>query len=214
MALFQDPLFGFCVIGIATFLLAGECLVKAKGLFGLIGFVLYILYLYSQLTDHSSYWLIAVMAVGVIFVVLDGVLITNGTVAIIGLVSIMLALAVASPSLPYGIGVSVAFWVGLFLSLLLIKTMPARTFWRRLALFDQSTSEAGYNSLNEETKLLIGKTGLTVSVLRPVGTIEIDGERYSAMTNGEWVQSGIEVLVTDVDGTKIVVKPLSIELEK
>lgn len=214
MGLLQDPLFGFIVILLATFLLAGECLVKAKGLFGLLGFVLYVFYLYDQMIHHSPYWLIAVLIVGILFILIDGFIITNGSVAFVGLLFIMLALAVASPSISYGIGVCVSYWLGLLLSLFLLKKMKARSFWRRLALLDQSTSEAGYNSMSDRTKGLMGKKGRTVSVLRPVGTIEIEGERWSAMTNGEWLKDGVDVLVTAVDGTKIVVKPYFINLKK
>lgn len=210
----HDPLAGSLIIFIGTFLLAGECLVKARGVFGFIGFILYIFYLYQQLVFHSPFWLIAILVAGVLFVVLDGLLITNGSVAFVGLIIIMLSLAVASPTLSYGIGVSVAYWLGLLASLFLIKTMQPRQFWRRLALFDQSTSEAGYNSLNEKTRSYLGKSGVTVSILRPVGTIEIEGDRLSAMTNGEWVESGREVEVVAIDGTKVVVKPLKPNLNK
>ncbi len=206
-----DPLVGFLVIFVATFLLAGECLINAKGMFGLIGFLLYILFLFSQLSAHTTFWLIGVLIIGVVCVLIDGLLIANGSVAFIGLLAIMLALAVASPDLTYGIGVCVSYVLGLGASLILLKTFQPRNFWRKLTLFDRSTSEAGYNSMNEKTKRLLGKEGLTISVLRPVGTIEIDGERISAITNGEWVQAGKHVVVTAVDGTKIMVKPLSDE---
>lgn len=203
-----DPLIGFFIIFIATCLLAGECLVKARGVFGLVGFLLYILFLFSHLNNHSTYWLFAVLVFGVLFILVDGLLIANGSVALMGLIFIMLALAVASPNLTYGLGVCVSFWLGLFASLLFLKVLKPRSFWRKIALLDRHTSEAGYNSLSDQTKRLLGKEGKTISVLRPVGTIEIDGERVSAMTNGEWLQDGVAVVVTAVDGTKIVVKPI------
>lgn len=214
MGILQDPLVGFVLIFFATFLIGGECLVKAKGIFGFIGFALYVVFLFVHLASQSPYWLVAVLITGVIFILIDGFLISHGSVAFVGLIFIMLALAISSPNLTYGLGVCVSFWLGLLASLFLLKLMKPRSFWRRVALLDQSTSEAGYNSLNEQDKLLLGKKGKTVSVLRPVGTIEIEGERVSAITNGEWLKEGTEVVVTSVDGTKIVVKPLSIDLEK
>jgi membrane-bound ClpP family serine protease len=208
MALLSDPILGFLFIFIASFLLAGEFLVNGRGVFGVIGFFMYFLFLYYHLSDDSPYWLIGVLVVGVLFTLIDGFLIANGSVAFIGLIFIMLSLAIPSPTLSYGLGVCVSFWLGIFVSLLLLKFFPARVFWKKLALLDRTSHEEGYSTLKPSTLDLVGKEGQTLSILRPVGTIEVEGERYSAITNGEWVEMGVAVVVTAVDGTKIVVKPL------
>jgi membrane-bound ClpP family serine protease len=208
MALLSDPIIGFVFIFVASLLLAGEFLVNGRGVLGVIGFAMYFLFLYYHLSDDSPYWLIGVLVVGVLFTLIDGFLIANGSVGFIGLIFIMLSLAIPSPTFSYGLGVCVSFWLGLFASLLLLKFFPARAFWKKLALIDRASHDAGYSTLKSSKLDLVGKEGQTLSILRPVGTIEIEGERYSAITNGEWVEMGVTVVVTAVDGTKIVVKPL------
>ena len=209
MAFLSDPIIGFLFIFVASFLLAGEFLVNRRGIFGVLGVVMYVLFLYYHLSDDSPYWLIGVLIMGVLFTLIDGFLIANGSVGFIGLIFIMLSLAIPSPSFSYGLGVCVSFWIGLFASLLLLKFYPVRPFWKKLALFDRTTNEAGYSTMKPSLLDLVGKDGQSLSILRPVGTIEIEGERYSAITNGEWVEPGVAVVVTAVDGTKIVVKPLA-----
>lgn len=75
-----------------------------------------------------------------------------------------------------------------------------------MALNDQMTSEMGYNSMNETYQKLLGKTGTARTDMRPSGTIEIEGEDYSAVSNGQWIYKDQPVTVASVDGTKIMVK--------
>ena len=57
--------------------------------------------------------------------------------------------------------------------------------------------------------VLVGKTGTTVSSLRPAGTARIEGMKYSVVTGGEFVDTGREVIVTRVRGNRIHVKEIA-----
>lgn len=52
---------------------------------------------------------------------------------------------------------------------------------------------------------LIGKSGVTVTPLRPCGTALIEGKRYTVRTDATFVEQGKTVTVTAVDGLNIVV---------
>ena len=52
---------------------------------------------------------------------------------------------------------------------------------------------------------LIGKTGIAISDLRPSGRAEIDGETMIVVADGEFVERGLPVTVTDVRGNRVVV---------
>ncbi len=58
---------------------------------------------------------------------------------------------------------------------------------------------------------LKGKTGKTVSSLRPSGTVEIDGRTYSVVTGGEYIDRGETVIVRKVEGNRITVRKESNE---
>lgn len=52
---------------------------------------------------------------------------------------------------------------------------------------------------------LVGRVGRAMTVLRPAGTAEIDGQRLDVVTEGEFVDPGVPVRVLYVQGTRIVV---------
>ena len=57
-------------------------------------------------------------------------------------------------------------------------------------------------------KNLVGKTGVAVSVLRPSGKVEIDGEVYDAVSTDGFTPKGETVVVKkDLAGQLYVTKP-------
>jgi membrane-bound serine protease (ClpP class) len=55
-------------------------------------------------------------------------------------------------------------------------------------------------------QFLLGKTGVAVTPLHPVGRVEIDGEVYEAQAEGLFVESGRGVRVTKVRGNTVTVR--------
>ncbi len=53
---------------------------------------------------------------------------------------------------------------------------------------------------------LAGKTGTAITSLRPAGQAEIDGERYDVVTDGGFVDAGVQVTVIEVEGFRVVVE--------
>ena len=52
---------------------------------------------------------------------------------------------------------------------------------------------------------LIGKTAEVITPLEPKGTVFIEGERWSAISEAGRVESGEEVIITRVEGLKLYV---------
>lgn len=208
MDLLNFAFVGFVVVLLASLLFFAECLVKAKGIFGIIGVVLFGLYFSHHLPGQSPFAMLTLLFVGFLCIIIDGKLINNGSVALIGLVLMLLACALPAPTVAYGVGVAIAFLIGSGGSLLFLKVFPPRGYWFKIALMDQLTSEKGYDSINQGYKGLVGKAGKTLTPCRPVGNIEIEGNSYSAITGGTWLEPDVEVEVVSVDGTKIMIKPI------
>ena len=67
--------------------------------------------------------------------------------------------------------------------------------------------DAGSTELfDEDVKNLVGKTGRTLTALRPSGIAEIDGRRVDVVTEAEFIGKGESVLVESVEGMKVLVK--------
>ncbi|WP_088102477.1 NfeD family protein [Halalkalibacter urbisdiaboli] len=203
---------GFLVVFLGTLFLFGELLVRAKGLFAVLGVLIMALYFSYHLSADVGLWVIILYLVGLALIILDGKVITDGTVSLLGIVLMIAGLAVPAPDLIYGVLVSMGFLVGGISSSLFLKVFPSRKMWDKMTLKDRMTSELGYNSLNDTYRKLIGKQGRTLSAFRPTGTIVIDGEQYSATSGGQWLEADVEIEVVSVDGTRIVVKRKESEL--
>ncbi len=59
----------------------------------------------------------------------------------------------------------------------------------------------------ERTRQLIGAEGVTVTALRPVGFVKINGQRLDAMAESSVIEADTPVVVTDVYDNQIKVRP-------
>ena len=77
----------------------------------------------------------------------------------------------------------------------------------KLVLNDTESNEAGYRS-TEDLEVFLGKEGLTTTVLRPTGMAEFDGVRLNVVSEGEFIQSGTQVQIVRVEGSRILVRTI------
>ena len=61
----------------------------------------------------------------------------------------------------------------------------------------------------EDMKVLVGKSGTTTSVLRPAGIGDFDGVRLNVVTEGSFIEKDMPIEIVRVDGSRIVVRPVS-----
>jgi membrane-bound ClpP family serine protease len=89
-----------------------------------------------------------------------------------------------------------------------IKVFPSTPIGRRLMLDapDRSTAEPGRDVSSDPLHDLVGRSGRSLSTLRPAGVIEIDGRRVAVVTDGEWIEADVNVIVTEVEGNRAVVR--------
>lgn len=75
--------------------------------------------------------------------------------------------------------------------------------WQRFSLKDS------LGKANEVDKLEIqeGDEGVTLSALRPMGSVQIRKLRVEAQSTGEFIQPNTPVLITKVLSNKVIVKP-------
>ncbi|MFS0786315.1 NfeD family protein [Shouchella sp. 1P09AA] len=197
---------GFLVVTIGTLFLIGELLVRARGLFGLLGLGLISVYFLHHLNGDASTWVIIFYLIGLALIIFDGNVTSDGTIAAIGVLFMIIGLAVPAPDMVYSILVGMGTVIGAFASLFFLKVFPHRNMWSKMTLKESLSSEAGYNSINEGYKELVGKKGKALTAFRPTGTVEIDGEPYSATSGSIWIEAETEVDVVSVDGTRILVR--------
>lgn len=198
----------FLFIGFGTMFLLGELLVKAKGLFAILGISLITLYFYAYLDPSMIITMMILYFLGILLIFIDGEFVNDGTLAGIGIILMIISVGVSSPNWVIGLYAIIGVVIGAASSLLWLKVLPKRNMWTKIALLDRLTDEQGYTTMNTDYKELVGKTGVTLSNLRPVGTVKIGETHYSAQSDGYWIEKGTEIVVKQVDGTRILVDVL------
>ena len=88
----------------------------------------------------------------------------------------------------------------------LYKLMGGPRLFRRLVLQESETLEKGYVSKDPHAHSeLLGFSGKAVTALRPAGTVEIDGKRLDAISDGSFLPVGTKVRVIETKGSQVVV---------
>src|SRR5699024_5582669 len=214
MELIDITWIGLLLVGLGTFFLIGELLVNLRGLGAILGisFIVYYFYIFTPNTS-TLIMMLFIYFVGIIFIFIDGKLINDGTLATIGITGMIFSVALSAPSFTSGLYAGIGVLVGSAVSLLLLKMFEKRNMWNKITLKDRLTADKGYTTVNEEYEQLIGKTGETITDMRPVGTIKVEGKQYSEISNAQWIAKASKIEVLDVDGTRILVKLISNEKE-
>jgi len=195
--------------GLGTLFLLGEVLVNMRGIFGLLGIGFIAVYFGVYSDTGSTILMFIIFFAGLLLIIIDGKLLNDGTLATLGGASMIISVAVAAPDLASGSYAVLGVLIGGGSSFFFLKVFKRREMWTKITLKDQLTNEAGYNSINKEYEKLIGQEGITLNDLRPVGTIRVNNEDYSAISDGRWLEKGSKVRIVQVDGTKIQVKKIN-----
>ena len=98
--------------------------------------------------------------------------------------------------------IMIALLLTLGVGAIMLKRLPKSTTWQRVVLNEQ---EIGYQASPTHTSLE-GKSGKALTDLRPGGTAEVDGERVSVTTEGDFLEKNSDIKVVEVEGSRIVVR--------
>ena len=208
MAIFDYEWIGFVITFLGTLFLIGEVLVNMKGFSALLGIGFITVYFGAYVGTESVVLMLIIYFVGLVLIVIDGKIVNDGTLATIGIVTMLTAVGVAAPSVTSALFAIIGVLLGIGCSFFFLKVFKRRDMWTKIALKDQLTTEAGYNSMNSEYKKLVKQEGVTLNDLRPVGTVKINGKDYSAISDGRWIPKDTKIQVVSVDGTKILVEEI------
>jgi membrane-bound serine protease (ClpP class) len=221
VAIFLNPFISGILILVIIAGIYFEMQAPGMGFAGLAALVALILYLVPYyLNGLAANWEIILFFIGIMLIAVEvfvipgfgvtgisGIFLTVGSLVLIMLNNdtfdfqfvamndILLALASALGGMLGG---------GILL-LYIGSKLPESRFFSRVALTHTQDSSSGYTS-NTMKGTLLGKKGITHTVLRPSGKVMIDETIYDAYTRGDYVEKGRVVEVVSEDGTTLKVK--------
>lgn len=155
-------------------------------------------------------YVIILLLAGIVLVLLETLLPSGGILGILATACLIGAIVLGfkqSPTTGLLVVLAVLICVPV-LVLLGLKTLPITPFGRKMILteYQQDKDARGRAGVDDENfESLKGKSGTTVTVLRPSGIAEIDGKRYSVVSESEIIDSSVEIVVKEVEGNNIIV---------
>ena len=132
-----------------------------------------------------------------------------GIAGVTGLISLI---AVIVMQLAYG-DPRVAMYI-IAISLLLIilglvwiiRSMQRGRLSKSFLVLKDHSGGTSVPEVNAAKQDLLGKTGIAITILRPSGIAEIEGNRVGVSTSGEFIQKGETVTVIKAEGMHILVR--------
>jgi membrane-bound serine protease (ClpP class) len=216
----NNPIISSILIMIGFFGLLAEIKTPGWGVPGTAGLIALALFFGSSYILQLATLVEILMFIGGVILLLVEIFVLPGfgVAGISGIIliflSIFLSLIGSGPFITFEsismaiIQLAFAIIAALVLIFLLAKYLPKSSLFNRLVLSDSEKAEEGFVSVNEEQSLL-GKSGVAVTILRPVGIAEIDGKRVEVVSDGEFIQPGTEIKVIKVEGMRVLVSAKS-----
>jgi membrane-bound serine protease (ClpP class) len=170
-----------------------------------------------------GHWLVAlvgweellVITAGIVLLLVELLVIPGfGVAGVLGILAVAAGLVMSmtgegsTPQLLAAVAMRVGFALvlALVLSLVLLRFVTRLPGGRRLVLQTQLDAQRGYAATVDAEAALLGRQGLARSTLRPSGIAEFDGRRVDVVTEGEMIDAGEPLVVTRVDGNRVVVR--------
>lgn len=170
----------------------------------------------------AQHWEILIFIVGLILLVLEIFVIPGfGVFGIVGIVLIVASLvlamifninfdfsfttsatifqkiAIVITSLTIGFGLSI--WLGK-------KLILADTRFGSIALKTELSKDSGFLSQGEGLFHLVGKKGITTTILRPSGKVQIDDESFDAISEYGIIEKGTPITAIKFENSQLIVR--------
>lgn len=223
-----NPVVSMMLIFGAFICFMNELSAPGLGGFGFLGVLLLAAFFWSQNLEGNAEWFeILLFVIGVAFVIVE-ILVTPGfgLFGIGGIAMVLVSLILASqnfvlPSsdedfaqLPKSLlpifGAFAGIGVG---AIVLRKVLPHAPFFRRLILDTPEKQDGIFGDEPDREAVadwshLLEQKGTAVTRLMPSGKARIAGKVYDVITDGQVVQKGESVLVTEAVANRVVVKKI------
>ena len=186
------------------------------GIPGSVGLICLILSLgASYIAELATMNDFLIILIGMLCIILEALVIPGfGIPGIAGIVFILWGLyLLLLPDIPVGEevlsqasnGLVIGIIGGLIGLVLLFKAMTKTKFWNDLTSPGGQNKEDGYVASFGWEKL-VGEIALTETDLHPSGWIVVNNERIFAVSEGNFIDKNVKVIVLSVDGNRVVVR--------
>ncbi|MCA0754593.1 nodulation protein NfeD [Paenibacillus sp. N4] len=192
------------ILGIAG--VAIELLVPGFGAPGIVGILSFGLYFFGHyVAGFAGMESIVLFILGLALLIIEVFVPSFGILGILGSIALIAGIVIAAPDpMTAFISIVIAFTAAVIIVAVIAAKYKNRGIWNKFILREKLTKEEGY--VPAETKeSLLGQEGITITPLRPSGTVIIGDRRIDVVTSGEFIDVKRKVKVVKAEGTWVVV---------
>lgn len=203
MSIFSYHILSMIFLSVTFISITVLMLSNKKFKYGLLTAVFSLLFILSYY-NHGDIDIIGILVflIGLLFVGLE-LIVPGGLIAgIIGVLSMIVGISMIINNLYLAfLTVVIAITIDvLFILVFLSKEFDSSKF-NKFVL-----KETNSKSFTQTSKKYLNKKGTTITPLRPSGKIEIEGDYIDAITRGDFIPKGCEVVVSEIKDFKIIVR--------
>ncbi len=149
---------------------------------------------------------IILFAVGVLLLIVEVCSPGFGVAGVLGIVCLVADIFIAAETVAQGLMMTgIVAVIVVILAVISIVLVSKGKLPASLMLKTAANKALGYTG-GADNSAYLGKTGTTVTELRPAGAMDMDGRKLDVVSRGEFIESGTAVEVIEVSGNRIVVK--------
>ena len=208
--LLSDPLISMLLLALGIAGIVIEIATAGSfGVFGTVGLLSFALFFIGRFwAGNITVGAVLLFFVGLILIVLEIFIIPGfGVTGILGVIAVFASLLMASTNFSHALlTLGGSLLIAIILIIITLRNKTTRKIWSKLILSSKLDTESGYVSHDESRLAYLGKSGITLTIVRPAGTADIEGKRVDVVTNGEFIEAGKRVEVILVEGTRVVVR--------
>ena len=216
-----NPIITSILLAVAMFGLITEVRTPGWGLGGTLALVALALFFGSHLVLRLAEWnelLLFVIGVGLLIV--EVIAIPGfGVIGLVGIGCMLASIVIAQlgdfqlwsiDEIAGVVGYLASSMIGaIVFSLFFLRSLPRFAAFNRLILSSETRAADGYvASPTEGDAELVGKRGIAMSGLRPVGIGLFEGKRLDIIAEGEFIAEQTPIEIIEARGSRVVVKAL------
>ena len=192
------------LVGIALLII--EAFVPSFGIAGTLGTISIVLYFMGNIfTGNTGWWSLILFILGIVFLIIEANIPGFGIPGIAGIISISTAVVMSARDTFSGLVLLTAFlFVAFATAYILYRYGGNSKLLSKIILRTEQRKEEGYSITVSSG--LEGKTGLSLTHLRPSGIGIFDGKRYDIQTEGSFIKKNKKIQIIKIEGNKIFVK--------
>lgn len=198
------------LLSVASIGLIVELYSPGFGIAGSMGLLALLLFFYGHfIAGLAGMEAIILLVLGLVLIIAE-FFVPGGILGILGAGAMIGSLFMAGYDVGHmSLSILIAFVVAIVVFVILYKTIGLeRGIFRQIILRDRTMTDQGYVSAVNRYDL-VGQQGVTLTPLRPAGTMLLGNDRMDVVSEGVWIENNKKVEIVQVEGMRIVVREVN-----